>query len=706
MKAVFVIVIGDNNMRRESLKKSINVVAYDPFAGKAYAEQVRQVIGQRALIRNYSMIDGSSANMEPCDLYMVSTDALDAMGDPQRYIPAKAQRMEIQVTYRKEAIRILQEIPKGTKVLYVNITEVMAREAVTQLEQLGVTHLRFILYAPGTTLNEIPDIAVTPDEERFIPEGIPKVINLGQRTCSSDTMIEAAIRLGFDDLLEEVEFKQYCESVCANTYYFDRMLDRSGRLESQFDILMEVLDQGVIAVNEHSEIYAMNKTAQDITKVPPGMAIGRRGEELFAYIPFYQCLTEQKETPPQVVRVAGNLVSLYVRPVLRKGICVGGFAILQQFNEMERRQNELRGQLMKKGQGHRAKYCFDDVIGKSEVIIKTKKILEKMAWTESPVLLIGETGTGKELFAHSVHNASRRRNQPFVAINCGAMPENLLESELFGYEEGAFTGAKKGGRPGLFEFAHQGTLFLDEVEGMSPALQVKLLRVLQEREIMRVGGNQIIHIDVRIVAATNEELERKVEDGTFRKDLYYRLNALPVLIPPLRSRGDDVFYLLDAFRERLGGKFYLSDEIKRIFSENQWPGNIRELLNVVEYMNFTGHPIITREDLPPVFRLNHDGNLKKEQEKPNETQEIKHAVSPDSPSKSERIILEILYEMSREGKCIGRSGILLEAGKRKEKLSQLQVRKVLHALETKGLVSICRGRGGSKITDKGINWII
>ncbi len=393
------------------MKKRIAVIALDPFAGKAYAGQVRSVFGERVVVRNYSMMDGTAANMEPSDLYMGSTDAFDAMGDPDRYIPADAQRMEIQVTYFKEAVRRLVEIPKGTKVIFVNITEVMAREAVTQLEQLGITHLKFILYAPGSKLTDMAEIAVTPDEERYVPGGIPTIINLGQRTCSADTMIEAAFRLGFDDLLEEAEFKQYQESVCTNTYYFDQMFNRSRRLESQFDILMEVLDQGVIAVNEHGEIYAINKNAVDITCVPENHSLLTMGEEVFPYIPFRKCLEEKKETNPQVVRVAGNLVSLYVRPVLRRETCVGAFAILQKFNDMERRQNELRVQLMKKGQGHRAKYCFDDVIGESEPILKTKFILNKMACTESPVLLIGETGTGKELFAHSVHNASKRRDQ-------------------------------------------------------------------------------------------------------------------------------------------------------------------------------------------------------------------------------------------------------------------------------------------------------
>lgn len=675
------------------MKKSIAVIALDPFAGKAYAQQVRSVFGARAVVRNYSIMDGTAKHMEPCDLYMGSTDAFDAMESIADYLPADACRMEIQVTYKKEAIRRLQEIPKGTKVLFVNMTEVMAREAVTQLEQLGVTHLKFILYAPGAQLTDTAAIAVTPDEERYVPQGVDEIVNIGQRTCAADTMIEAAIRLGFDDLLEEPVFKEYQESVCTNTWYFDQMMERSRRLESQFDILMDVLDQGVIAVNEHEEIYAVNQMARDITHVFGNTVMNQHGASVFPYIPFKQCLESMTETKPQVVRVAGSPVSVYVRPVLRRGKCIGAFAILQKFNEMERRQNELRGQLMKKGQGHRAKYCVDDVIGESEAILKTKEIVVKMAQTESPVLLIGETGTGKELFAHSVHNASRRKEQPFVAINCAAMPENLLESELFGYEDGAFTGARKGGRPGLFEFAHQGTMFLDEVEGMSPALQVKLLRVLQEREIMRVGGSQIIHVDVRIVAATNESLEEKVEDGSFRRDLYYRLNALPVLIPPLRERGGDVFLILDKFRRDLGSGFTLSEEIRQLFREYRWRGNIRELRNIAEYLNFTGHTVITREDLPPTFRME-----AKERESGKQ-----HSVS--APVDAERTVLKILFEAGREGRRIGREGILEKARELGEAMTQPQIRTILGRLEADGYVTVARGRGGSSITAAGIAWL-
>ena len=382
-----------------------------------------------------------------------------------------------------------------------------------------------------------------------------------------------------------------------------------------------------------------------------------------------------------------------VTPVLHQGKCIGAFATLQRFNELEKRQNELRSQLLHKG--YRPKYTFEDVTGKSPALERTKTILRKMAATELPVLLIGETGTGKELLAHAVHQASGRSQSPFVAINVAAMPENLLESELFGYEEGAFTGAKKGGRPGLFEFAHTGTLFLDEVEGMSQAMQVKLLRVLQEREIMRVGGNQIINVDVRIVAATNENLEELVEKGNFRRDLYYRLNALPVLIPPLRERGEDIFLLLDQFRSRANGEFSLSAEVRELFLKYSWPGNVRELQNVTEYLSFMGQKLIRVEDLPPTF-LN---SLKREPERKESTLTSWKAERP-KPQRSPEFwfVLEQLYEAAVRGEMIGRETMWRAARKRQLPLSQKEIRDILEQMSEEGLVKITRGRGGSRIT--------
>ena len=206
-------------------------------------------------------------------------------------------------------------------------------------------------------------------------------------------------------------------------------------------------------------------------------------------------------------------------------------------------ENIVRTNLMKRG--HTSKYDFSNIIGKSKKITETKEIARKLARSNSTLLLIGESGTGKELFAHAIHKASNKQHGPFVAVNFAALPENLLESELFGYEEGAFTGARKGGHAGLFEQAHKGTIFLDEIGDASMKIQARLLRVLQEKEVLRIGGTKIIPIDVRIIAATNKNLEDLVSAGKFREDLFYRLKVLPIRIPPLRERKEDIPLLIE-----------------------------------------------------------------------------------------------------------------------------------------------------------------
>ena len=473
---------------------------------------------------------------------------------------------------------------------------------------------------------------------------------------------------------------------------------------------MEILDEGIIGINERAEIFAMNRKAETITGLSRTLVMHKQASASLAYLPFIECLKTKEKIEPRVIRINNVNVGVTVVPVLRREDCIGAFAILQPFNDAENRQHELRNQLMHKG--YRAKYTFEDVIGVSGEILRTKAILRRMAYTESPVLLIGETGTGKELFANAVHLASRREKGPFVAINCGAMPENLLESELFGYEEGAFTGAKKGGRPGLFEFAHHGTLFLDEVEGMSPALQVKLLRVLQEHEIMRVGGNKIISVDVRIVAATNESLEEKVRDGSFRRDLYYRLNTLPVLIPPLCRRGEDVFLLMERFCRELKGEFVLSEEVKKIFRTYSWPGNIRELRNLAEYFCFTGSQVITVKDLPPTFQydgigagLSYCASKKAEYPEPvlqPDTAPWKQAMREQGLEPEEYwFVLKMLYCSSENGETVGRERILEAARKEKLLLSQPAVRSILGIFREYGLARVGRGRGGSRITSLG-----
>lgn len=684
--------------------KKIAVVALDPLAGASYTKEVRDLFGEYAEVVGYSVRDGSAAGVLPrADLFAISTDAYGSAEEEARHVPIDSQIMSIEVTFYWETLKKLFEIPQGTKVLFVNVTSNMAREAITQLSSLGVNHLQIIPYYPGAVLEEPVDIAVTPGESRFVPPSVKTVIDCDHRPCSYGMMVEIALRLGLEYLPETESFMNYAKVVASNHYSFDLMYAKSRRQESQMHILAESLDEGLIGVNETGDIFVCNKKACQIARISEELTMGKKGEEVFPYIPFYQVLREKKAVPEKIIRLFGTDISLAVVPVVRKENCIGAFAMLQKFNEQESRQNALRRQMMQKG--HYARYTLDDVIGISTAITETKNILRKMAATDSPVLLMGETGTGKELMAHALHQASRRADGPFIAINVAAMPENLLESELFGYEEGAFTGAKKGGRPGLFEFAHQGTLFLDEVEGMSLSMQVKLLRVLQEGEIMRVGGGSIIRVDVRIVAATNESLEEKIQDGSFRKDLYYRLNALTVEIPPLRKRGDDIFLLLDYFMRKMGGDFTLSEGVKAFLRRHPWPGNIRELQNAVEYFNYLAKPVIGLSDLPPTMtRFMDDGSDDGEGEvNDNAADDNEADMVYQAAVDKKRFVLNQLALAWKEGKTAGREKILEAAKKDHISMTQKQVRDLLDELAKEGLIQVGRGRGGSKITEKGLN---
>ena len=305
-------------------------------------------------------------------------------------------------------------------------------------------------------------------------------------------------------------------------------------------------------------------------------------------------------------------VNLY--PIYRDGVLLGGLSVVTFLDDAYRAREELEAMearskqvLHRINKANGARYTFDDIVAESPAGAQTKALAEKIAATDATVLLESESGTGKELYAQAIHNASLRREGVFVAINCANFNPNMLESELFGYVEGAFTGAKKGGKLGLFEAAAGGTLFLDEISEMDLGLQAKLLRVLQERRIRPVGGVKEIDVDVRVIAACNAGLPDYVDQGKFRKDLYYRLNTFPIHIPPLRERTGDIPALAAAILDQLSHKlrrpFTLTDEAVRLLQAHSWPGNVRELRNVLEFSAYlTPSGVITCEAFPADLR--------------------------------------------------------------------------------------------------------
>ena len=348
-------------------------------------------------------------------------------------------------------------------------------------------------------------------------------------------------------------------------------------LAKELEIVVDAIDTGFVAIRSDGKVIRAN---QKISKMAHKETI-RCLEDLLEPKEVEIVLSSKQPLSNRSYSFSANERGLYDVSLIQIGAEIKGYVIT--FRAIEDVINTVNEVLLDV-----VTTKFEHIIGHSESLLQAKEMASRVAKSTSTVLVLGESGTGKELFARAIHQASQRQNKPFVAINCAAIPEQLLESELFGYEGGAFTGAKKGGKPGKFQLANKGTLFLDEIGDMPLHLQAKLLRVLQENQVERLGGKTPIAIDVRIIAATNQDLELKVDEGAFRKDLYYRLNVIPITVPPLRNRKEDIPELVWTMVRRASKKLgkaigSIEETCFDLLNHYSWPGNIRELENTIEY---------------------------------------------------------------------------------------------------------------------------
>jgi transcriptional regulator with PAS, ATPase and Fis domain len=374
------------------------------------------------------------------------------------------------------------------------------------------------------------------------------------------------------------------------------MIDRD--LQAYRDLLENIFElayEGIVITDPDGRIVMMNKTYRDFLEVED--VIGKHVTEVIENTRMHIVAKTGRAEIADIHRVKGHdMIASRIPMTDEKGnvIAVVGKVIFQDVRQLQalastvdRLKQELayyKGELRRK---LGATYRFEQIVSLSRAMADVKSLALKVARSDTTVLITGESGTGKELFAHAIHAASPRELGPFIRVNCAAIPDSLLESELFGYEEGAFTGAVRKGKKGKFELAHHGTILLDEIGDMPLALQAKLLRVLQEKEVERVGGLHPISIDVRVIASTNRNLREMMEQGKFREDLYYRLNVVNLRIPPLRERMEDLPLLIDDLLDKLGestGCYVreIDPEARRILESYTWPGNVRELRNVLE----------------------------------------------------------------------------------------------------------------------------
>jgi PAS domain S-box-containing protein len=371
-------------------------------------------------------------------------------------------------------------------------------------------------------------------------------------------------------------------------------LKRRERIKTEeMRTIIDSISDGVVAIDKEGQITVFNLAAQNLTGVKAGDALGASAELIIPELDPEKVRQSNTCETGLLKVLKGKKVVVNRVPVLTNGENVGGVITFAELSQIQSIEQKARAALWSRGLV--AKATFSCIIGNSRAINEVIKLATQLCQIDEPVLIIGETGTGKELFAQSIHNGSPRKNGPFVAINCAAIPESLLESELFGYREGAFTGARPGGKPGLFEIAHKGTIFLDEVAEMPGSVQSRLLRVLQEHEVTRLGDDKVIPVDVRVIAATNKNLDAKVSSGSFRADLYYRLNVLSFCLPPLRERKEDIPILFRHFAEELASKSgrrlgQLTEDALQCLCDHSWPGNVRELRNVVYRLSVLSEP--------------------------------------------------------------------------------------------------------------------
>lgn len=376
-------------------------------------------------------------------------------------------------------------------------------------------------------------------------------------------------------------------------------------------IILDSLYDGILIIDSEGIVRYINPAYTRITKVKEENIIGkklsdvRKGSYLTEVIKSGKLQLNVHRKMDEVEYIV-NMVPIYGK----KNKVLGGISLLNELNDVYKLTEKLnlskiiiqnlKEHVKSLGSG---KYNFDDIIAVDKKSVEIKEFAKRIALTDSNVLITGESGTGKELYASAIHNFSLRKDFPFIPVNCASFEKSLIESELFGYEEGTFTGAKKNGKTGLFQLANGGVLFFDEIGELEYGLQGKLLRVLQEKSIRKIGGSKEIPIDVRLICATNKDLFKLMEEGKFRRDLYYRIAIIPLTIPPLRERKDDIPALANKFISDLSQKYkkdmFLSQEAIQLLKEYEWCGNIRELKNIIEFtFNMREERVILKEHLP------------------------------------------------------------------------------------------------------------
>ncbi|WP_040213417.1 sigma-54 interaction domain-containing protein [Clostridium polynesiense] len=671
-------------------RSRIAIVSGDEKINLSYKKQLEAIFEKDVEIVLLSLKDGAESYLG-FDLILSASPAL--YDEVKSKAPLNVEVINIVRSINLLELNKILSMDSGKNALVVSNILHSAQETIDLLKELGLNKINYIPYAPGChraeELISKSDFAIAAGTSHYVPEEIDNVIDLGNKIIDISTIVRILLHL--DLPIERINL--------FTMRYLKVIISLNRKISDLRSTLIGVLDastDGILAIDWQYNITFKNNVLEKFLNCRKSMIIGDNiskyinDKEILDFIKSYENKTSE------VFKINNKDIILHKNYLKSDDKITGKVISFSYVSDIQDIEKEIRKKLSIKG--NVARYDFCDIIGSSKPIKSATDISKKAAKTDLSVLLLGENGTGKELFAQAIHRNSLRSNGPFVAANFAALSEGLIESELFGYEDGAFTGAKKGGKPGLFELAHMGTIFLDEIGDAPLSLQAKLLRVIQEKEVLRVGGISPISIDVRVIAATNRDLKSMINDNLFRRDLYYRLNTITIKVPSLRERKEDIPEIIRYYNKTLYKKKCFSKEAFDLIMEYNWPGNVRELQNLIQYtVEIVEDECVQAEDLPIDILESIEAGHKQEQC----DEDIVNFIENHDNINLIQEILNQLYLAELQYKRASRAYLeecLCEKG---IPATINIIRRVLTELEELELVNIGSTKQGTKITSKG-----
>jgi len=664
--------------------KKVVVLSIGKRAGDVIVAQIQRFFRETVSVERYCLHD--ELDFSPEEVIAVLTgEQAKTRGNVAEMIQAGMEYLIARRAIDYTRIQDLLALPEGMDVLLVNDYKDSTGNAIEHLKRVGLDHLNYFPYYPGIAEYRPLKVAITPGEPTLVPACVERTIDIGSRQADISTIVELVQRLGLMEQLGDSISSQHLREITRLFREIDQAGKRVSDMRDTLQILADYAPNGILYTDLAGRIILGNHTMSTVLRMDSEAMTNRLIWEIVPELP----ASPEALEPSVVLSLGGQDMVVWEKPVKQGDFIVGHIYVFETSQTIQTLEQELRRKARKTE--HEARYTFHDILSKSAPMDRVLSYAKRVSQSDSTILIQGESGTGKELFAQAIHNASKRSQGPFVPVNFAAFPQSLLESELFGYEEGSFTGAKKGGRRGLFEEAHGGTIFLDEIGDAPLEFQVRLLRVLQERQVRPVGGRKLIPIDVRVIAATNKNLVEEVKQGRFREDLYYRLSVIPLHMPSLRERLEDIPLLVEHFMHRFShgrlsdAKAIMTGETLEHLCGYDWPGNIRQLLNVVEFlMNIQeDRKLLQIEHLPEYLLA----------EEPAEDHRLVHELLGND-------LVWILCKFQEHG-GIGRRRLADLAAREQPHLTEGVIRGLLTTGESLGLVKPGMGRSGSAITEKG-----